>query len=425
MDVNVKERLLIKKFLSIEYFDWEIKEFNVITGDMGSGKSLCLKLLHFFEQAFYSSIFKVRGLTKESFTIDKIYTSLTTEFRRYFFVSKCNYDFSQTSIVYTYECNGQIFEMNIHWGSAENNIKIKCDYIEKKLQHWRSFFKADNTPETSLQVRENIAESISRDFSNTFPISSIFIPASRAITTVYDMKDTILDPVLERFMELKSFEDSFDSLPDENIDKILRVKKIYWDENKKLMFEVDKKRIVPLAFASSGQQELTYLLFMAGNLYRTQFLYGEKTSIFIEEPSAHLFPRGQKETVEYLVKMYNSLKKGGRNIRFFISTHSPYLLNVINNMLEKGRLEKEITKMKDMGEKQKIQEAVQNIPGLSADDLSAHIIQDDGKVVSMITGNGDDKYLYSDLIESITNDISHDADDLSKVFKELKNKLDG
>jgi hypothetical protein len=311
--------------------------------------------------------------------------------------------------------------MSIRWGSSENNIEIKCDYIKNNSEKWRNFFKTE-TPETSLQARQNIAESISHDFSKTFPISSIFIPASRAITTVYDMKDTILDPVLERFMELKSFEDGFGSLPEKSVYKILRVKKIFWDEesDKKLMFKVDKERIVPLAFASSGQQELTYLLLMAGNLYRTQFMYGEKTSIFIEEPSAHLFPRGQKETIEYLVNNYNRLKRDGRNIRFFISTHSPYLLNVINNMLEKGRLEKEILNLEDSSKKQKIKDAIGNIPALSVDDSSAYIIQDDGSVTSMITGIGDDKYLYSDLIENITADISKDASDLSNAFKELK-----
>lgn len=63
------------------------------------------------------------------------------------------------------------------------------------------------------------------------------------------------------------------------------------------------------------------------------------TSIFIEEPSAHLFPDEQKETIQYIVNIFRNLQGiKNKKARFFISTHSPYVLNVINNMLKKGYL---------------------------------------------------------------------------------------
>jgi len=49
MDEEIKEILEIQDFLSIKYIKWEFEKFNIITGDMGSGKSVCIKLLKYFE----------------------------------------------------------------------------------------------------------------------------------------------------------------------------------------------------------------------------------------------------------------------------------------------------------------------------------------------------------------------------------------
>jgi AAA15 family ATPase/GTPase len=53
---SATEFLKIRNFFSIKEFDWDIKGFNVITGGMGAGKSLCLKLLYFFERSLDVSI---------------------------------------------------------------------------------------------------------------------------------------------------------------------------------------------------------------------------------------------------------------------------------------------------------------------------------------------------------------------------------
>jgi AAA15 family ATPase/GTPase len=46
---DIKETLEIHNFLSIKHIKWEIEKFNIITGDMAAGKSLCIKLTQFFE----------------------------------------------------------------------------------------------------------------------------------------------------------------------------------------------------------------------------------------------------------------------------------------------------------------------------------------------------------------------------------------
>jgi predicted ATPase len=75
------------------------------------------------------------------------------------------------------------------------------------------------------------------------------------------------------------------------------------------------------------------------------FIYGESLSIYLEEPSAHLFPKEQKLLIEIIVSLFRKQIESGRC--FFITTHSPYILNVINNILEKGCLKETIDSLDD------------------------------------------------------------------------------
>jgi hypothetical protein len=153
----------------------------------------------------------------------------------------------------------------------------------------------------------------------------------------------------------------------------------------------------------------------------TKFVYGKTSSIFIEEPSTHLFPKEQKETIEYIVTIFKKLQADNELCRFFISTHSPYVLNVINNILDKGRLLKLTEKIKNSKEKDNIKRKIADLPfpDLAIDDISAYMIEDDGIVKSMIIEKDEDKYLYSDDIEKITLDIAESSGQLLDLSNEI------
>ena len=78
-----------------------------------------------------------------------------------------------------------------------------------------------------------------------------------------------------------------------------------------------------------------YVLMLLDRLGRFRYSYGDDQSLFIEEPSAHLFPLEQKLTIELIVRLFRDLKEAGQRVRVFITTHSPYVLNSINNILIK------------------------------------------------------------------------------------------
>jgi predicted ATPase len=422
--MNMQERLIIDNFFSIEHFDWEIKDFNILTGEMASGKSLCLKLLHFIEQILHQNIFLV-SISKDSLNKNDFYDNLAKQFNTIFHSNNQNDVFHNTAISYLYSYSDAKFDLAAKWNDNNKKLEWNSTYINNNIVEWQSFFGADNTPDAAKSARMQIHERIKHDFSYSFPIGAEFIPASRAIAAIANPSD-IPDSFLENFIkEDKLFVLNFDTVSDKYVNKILHLKKIIVkkeNDNKKTIEAelLNGRKITPLEL-SSGQQELVYLLLLVRNLFRTTFTYGQTTSIFIEEPSAHLFPQEQKESIEYIVKIFRELQEQKKNrVRFFISTHSPYILNVINNMLKKGYLIEKLDEYKDEARKNTISRKVNSLkfPHLMVAEISAYFIQK--KVVSMINSSENGAFLYEKMIEDITQNIEDDYRNVRDLINEIK-----
>lgn len=67
--------------------------------------------------------------------------------------------------------------------------------------------------------------------------------------------------------------------------------------------------------------------FLTGKVYsHTQFI--------IEEPEQNLFPKEQYKLIEYLAGIINH----GKQHRLTITTHSPYIMTALNNLIQAGDL---------------------------------------------------------------------------------------
>jgi len=419
---NIKESLEISNFLSISYMNWEIKEFNIVTGDMGAGKSLCIKLLSFFEDILVSSILLAPSFSKKLFENGNFFDKLSDRLKKTFYLSDT--DCHNLNLNYICKTKSNNFSVFVSWNESKNNLSWKCDYLENSFNKWCSYFPEKETPDTAMEIKNQICDEIKHNFDYKLPFSSFFIPASRAAITVVDgitafFKDDYLrDLSRDKNYLLRNYEVY---LENDNLAKILKVKNICknpGDENDVLLEHSDG-RTVPILFSSSGQQELVYLLFLLDKLPDISFKYGETLSLFIEEPSAHLFPLEQKELIEYLVTFFRNEKN--LDTRLFITTHSPYILNSINNMLKKGNLLKKYENMKH-----ELNDAV-TIPHLDLEETSAYFLGHDPDKNGKFTGKNmfekDKRYLDADQIEAISESITNDTMKLNDFEYKVRNKI--
>ena len=313
--------------------------------------------------------------------------------------------------------------MFVSWDESKTNLGWKCVYLEERLKKWSGYFPEKETPDTARDVRNQIYEEIKHDFDDILPFSSFFVPASRAAITVISANTTLKDEFLKDFADdkdylLRTFEILFNN---NKLSKILKIKNIHEnpnDENDVVLEHIDG-RTVPTQYSSSGQQELVYLLFLLDKMPVISFKYGETLSLFIEEPSAHLFPKEQKETIECIVDFFRNDKI--MDTRLFITTHSPYILNSLNNMLKKGNLLKTYKDRED-----EIKQVV-NIPHLDTDEVSAYFLGPDPENEGKFTGkpmfDDDRRYLDAEQIQAISESIYDDTEKLNLFEYKVKNKI--
>lgn len=91
--------------------------------------------------------------------------------------------------------------------------------------------------------------------------------------------------------------------------------------------QLPNKSKIKLSQASSGLQSVIPLLLVIE--FNTGRRKKERDLFVIEEPELNLYPSSQKEFIEYIIA---KLKKSGD--RLIITTHSPYLLTTIDNLIQ-------------------------------------------------------------------------------------------
>jgi hypothetical protein len=148
-------------------------------------------------------------------------------------------------------------------------------------------------------------------------------------------------------------------------------------------------RKIPLTSLSSGQQELLPVATFLPWLWRAK-----STSLcYIEEPEAHLFPSTQSKLIEALI-----VAAGVSNL--VITTHSPYVITKVNNLLKAGSLSRKLTD----NMREQLSTIVARKAWLSARHVKAYAIQN-GNAVSIL---GKDGFIDADYLDEISSDLSEE-----------------
>ena len=260
---------------------------------------------------------------------------------------------------------------------------------------------------------QNIAESrLEDELGGDYLESQLFIPAGRAFFTSLGKsyalleQGSALDPVTAQFGRLysrirdqrlpylynESSRKKIDSSPSENLMTEFFGGTIKLAKNEEYIESSDGRK-VPFSALSSGQQELMPLWLATRWLLRNQTT---NDLIYVEEPEAHLFPSAQESLTRYLAS-FVAQPEGNR--RLFLTTHSPYVLAGLNNLLKAGELSAKLPEEQLI----KLSSVVSMDVWLKPGAVKAYAIRD--KVAFSIID--EDGFIDTNYLDEISNDVAN------------------
>lgn len=424
------ERIVINKLGPIDYCDFNINDFMIFTGPQASGKSTIAKSIFFFknirnliEKQINKPFFIESGIT-EIFMEDRLKKEIRSTFLQTFGSTEGMDDKMSLEYYYT---DSIYIKISLKSDSVLGNY-ICIDFSKKLISYLSKYDDKAFDELLNLPNNGKIKKNIDTFFENTEEV--IYIPAGRSMMTLFssqlmymysvmndDQKrslDYCTQNYLERIMQLKpSFSSSVQTLikdkieltdikiDKENLEQCAELMKQilhgeYRNVNGEERLQVSEDRYVKINFASSGQQEAVWIL----NVVFYYLLNNKKTFFIIEEPESHLFPDAQKLMTEFI-----SLAKNGGN-KVLLTTHSPYILGTINNMLYANRISKKVNKSK-------VAKIMNRLKWLQFEKLSAYYVES-GVIRSCL--DKEFESIDNEVIDGVSDVINSDYDRMLELW---------
>ncbi|MEG4213811.1 AAA family ATPase [Microcoleus sp. Pol14C6] len=423
------EKLIVKNFAGIKDLEIEIKRINILIGPQASGKSVCAKLLFYFKN-FVWEILSVVNNEQTKRNLDSNYSKTFEEY----FPPDC---WGKQDFFIRYEISNVFIEVSRKQDTKGRISLSYSDFFKKQLADLRNLLKkareksseitlSNNIINSSLFghkiLKEHLVESLGNSIGREAAFNQLFIPAGRSFfanlqSNIFSFlsSNNTLDPFLRSFGStyetIKNWRIQYniyladkytkDILEEINrlIEQSLCGKHI--QEKGKDFLEVADGRRISIANSSSGQQETLPLTIILAAL---PFIASPPAghTVYIEEPEAHLFPSAQRNIVELIATVFNYRKE---QLQFFITTHSPYVLTALNNLLQAGLLYEESSE--DI--QHQLEEIVSRYKSLDVDDLSAYVLSD-GKCKSIVCP--DTGLIDARVIDSVSDELAIEFEQL-------------
>lgn len=421
-------QLYIKNFGGITEGTVDIKDFSVLVGRQGTGKSVFIKLLHFFTSSVNQNLIAIPSFRVKDFDIksyDKALSTVQDRFTRIFPVH--SWPEHPFEIKYT---NGDLYIYIISTQKGgRNDIRIEVSSFVRDAYlnaiEKLSELKADSelaSQEFAFRsrgrnlVRHSLLVEINQKSYFKFGGYAFYIPASRAFYSMFSAnaisflssnyvpsKPSTFDATFLDFAD--TFEEILEDFGDDGAPDIGSIGKsnlllgadIAFDDEDAFLKHFDG-RIVSIKNSSSGQQELMPLLVMLEFISNLPLNTQANSLLFIEEPEAHIFPDSQYEVIQLIASQY---QMHFPRLSIMVTTHSPYVLSAFNNLLAASKLKSSSRPVR----KKRLAKLVKN--AINPSYFSA-LKFDSGQITELLHrkhGIIDTSYL-----DSISNIISEDFD---------------
>ncbi|MEP6518925.1 AAA family ATPase [Microcoleus vaginatus] len=423
------EKLIVRNFAGIKDLEIEIKRINILIGPQASGKSVCAKLLFYFK----NFVWEILSVVKNEQTKRNLDSNYSKTFEEYF-PPDC---WGKQNFFIRYEISNVFIEVRRKQDTKGRISLSYSDFFKKELADLRNLLKKTREKGSEIApsfdiiytlflsqniLKEHLVESLGRSIGREAAFNQLFIPAGRSffsnlqsnIFSILSSNNT-LDPFLRSFGStyegIKNLgiqyevdvEDKYTKDILEEINRLIEQSLCgkHIQEKGKDFLEVADGRRISIANSSSGQQETLPLTIMLAALPLLASPPVGQT-VYIEEPEAHLFPSAQRNIIELIATVFNSRKE---QLQFFITTHSPYVLTALNNLLQAGLLYEESSE--DI--QHQLEKIVSRYKSLDVDDLSAYVLSD-GKCNSIVCP--DTGLIDARVIDSVSDELAIEFDQL-------------
>lgn len=375
-------RIVIKNFGPIKSADIEIKKTLVLIGEQATGKSTVAKLIFFFRTVvddFLTSYLKSNDVefnfeeNLKNVTILKFHTFFGYPFKFQFFEVK--YYYNEEKCLSIKLSSDKTLDVECSPSLIDEEDVIFVESIKSKIIELREFPKDMSSSSNENEIEryfqtQTLFLRFKELFESSIFINSLYLVAGREATVSFsdffeksffatiqrrieesqlkgiEQKSQSLEEILMfQFMEsvsnLKDFYEATGGFAgavivstDSIVKEILSKAETIINDILKGKYQVDSfgEKIlingthVMLKDASSGQKESIRIL---QDLFYVMFNHHMEYFRIIEEPEAHLFPTAQQKLVELMALMRSANPEN----ELIITTHSPYILTSINNLL--------------------------------------------------------------------------------------------
>ena len=303
----MKEKLIIKNFGPIKSVELELSKLNVFIGDQGTGKSTIAKLLIAINNTFFREIF------------DLPYDSVAFPNREKLFIEHLklvgirNYLSQETRILYFDNCDNN------------NSSNFIFDFLNQEL-------KVEYAPHYDIAK-----ESLKYDSTYIPSERNLAITLADSLYALIQIKAPLPDLFLKFgniFLTARKQKENFD------YQKIIGVD--YFHKDGRDFIRLPSGKDIPINDASTGIQGTITLLTVFDYVIKTSL---KKELLVIEEPELNCFPHTQYKLMKHFIENnFNILSNQNHSNQLLITTHSPYMLTSLNNLIyayKIGKMDKE------------------------------------------------------------------------------------
>ncbi len=460
------EKLTVKNFAGIEELEIEVKRINIVIGPQASGKSVCAKLIFYFKN-FVWKILETVEIEQTNPQLDSSYSQTFQEYfpsdswgDHNFYIkyeisnvfievtrlkenkNKINLNYSEffknlkgelleevnNSKIIQYVINSLIENKNQR--TEENkkksdDINFSSKDIDILLEKAKKNIESNETIIKQSFSREQLIEFLSSSLCDEAAYTQLFIPAGRSFfanlqSSIFSLiyNKTVIEPFMIEFGStyegikrlngriIKETEDINKKKINDEIDTLIKEVLCgeHIQEKGEDFLKMEDGRRISIANSSSGQQETFPLTIILSALPLLVDDTSAGQTVYIEEPEAHLFPRAQRNIIELIACVFNSDPQK-QKLQFFITTHSPYVLTAINNLIQAGMLYEESSQ----DTLPKLEKIVPSYKALSTSDLSAYVLEN-GKAENIL--DNDTGLIDANLIDGVSDELAIQFDEL-------------